>query len=548
MNVTSGNNAPHTQRQTAAGIQCAACLLVLISTLVPIPMFAQNRFSSLRPVSAEARRIALRAQQEIATGKVSAAREMLLEAVKTYPDEAALWNLLGAADAERNDTAMAKQAFQHAIALDPHYTGAYLNLGHLEEVESPHNPQSLSAALDTYRRLLRFDPGNVEGQFQYALVALERGLFAESLTHLRRIPKSELQRTRALAVLCADLAATGELDKARHAADAMLAHADLNEADVSPAISALASHRHIPFAILLLEGLRQRGLASPDALEELGLLEESEGKLKEARNALDAAARMKPDDVRLLMRLAEVANRQHDYRGALGYLAHARDLEPKNASVHFFFGMMCVQLDLHEEAYASLKKAVALDPDNPYYEYALGAVCTGRTDVDEAVECFKKYCQLKPRDPRGRLALGAAYYFAHNLSAAQPVLTAVVKNPVTATAANYYLGRIAADEGRYADAISYLHQAIHDRPHYADAYAALGMVFLNQKNYSASSQALRRALTLQPDNYLANLNLTMLYLRTKDSRAPAQEKRLASVRKERAERAKLFLRRIRIVR
>jgi hypothetical protein len=40
----------------------------------------------------------------------------------------------------------------------------------------------------------------------------------------------------------------------------------------------------------------------------------------------------------------------------------------------------------------------------------------------------------------------------------------------------------------------------------------------------------------------------ILYLRTKDARAAAQQKRFAKVREERADRAKLFLRRIRVVR
>lgn len=95
--------------------------------------------------------------------------------------------------------------------------------------------------------------------------------------------------------------------------------------------------------------------------------------------------------------------------------------------------------------------------------------------------------------------------------------------------------------------MTFLSRAIRDEPGYADAYAALGMVLLDEKNYAASSQALNRALALQPDNYLANLDLTVLYLRTKDPRAASQKKRLASVSKEREERAKLFLRKIRVV-
>jgi tetratricopeptide (TPR) repeat protein len=546
--VVSGYHAPRTRGQHTARIAGSGCLLALVFALSVIAAEAQVRPAVPGNSSSRAGQIAARAQHEITAGNVSGARNLLLEGVRVFPREASLWNLLGAAEAELQHPAKAKQDFRRAIALSPRYTGAYLNLGHLQEIESASNPKSLSGALDTFRKLLQFDPNNIDGLFQYALLAFQKGLFSDSLAHLRRIPEPEMQRARALAILCADLAATGSPDQAKLAADSMFHQPDVNEAVVLTAVNALAAHHHNSFAILLLKGLHQRGLASPDSLEELGLLEKSAGRIKEARSTLDEAARAKPNDVHLLMQLADVANQERDYRGALGYLAHARDLAPKNASIHFFFGMICVKLDLHEEAYESLKKAVALEPNNAYYNYALGAVCTARTDVDEAVASFKKYCSLKPHDPRGRLALGAAYYFAHNLSAAQSTLADLVRNPVTSTAANYYLGRVAADQGSYAAALAYLKQAIRERPEYADAYAALGTVYLREKNYSASSKAFQKALALQPENYLANLNLMILYLRTKDARAAAQQKRFAKVREERADRAKLFLRRIRVVR
>lgn len=546
MSVCYGNNTP--LMQWISGVGACAFFLAGMILIAVFPVHAQMRHADAAHSSAsEALQLASQAQKAIAAGKISEARNLLLSGIKTFPHEAALWDLLGAADAQESDLSKAKQDFRHAIALEPNYTAAYLNLGHLEEMESAHDAKSLAAALTTYRRLLQIDPGNVEGEFQYALVALEQGMFVDSLAHLVQIPKADIERPRAQALFSADLAATGHPNRAKRVAGALLAKPGLEEIDLLPAISALAAHHDIHFAILLLEGLRQRGLASMRSLEELSALEESAGNLKEARSALDDAAREKPDDVHLLMRLADLADQEHDYRGALGYLAHARDLDPRNASVHFFFGMICVELDLHVEAYDSLKKAVTLDPDNAYYNYALGAVSIQRSDTEGAIECFKKYCQLKPHDLHGRFALGVAYYRTHKLGEAQSVLTPLVKNPITAAAANYYLGRIDADLGLYGKAVRYLKQAIRDKSDYADAYAALGMVLLDEKDYSASSVALQHALAIQPENYLANLELTILYARTKDPRATAQQKRLAEVRKERAERAKLFLRMIRIV-
>jgi Tfp pilus assembly protein PilF len=75
----------------------------------------------------------------------------------------------------------------------------------------------------------------------------------------------------------------------------------------------------------------------------------------------------------------------------------------------------------------------------------------------------------------------------------------------------------------------------------------LGGVYLNQKDFSQSGQALEHAVKLDLDNYLANLNLMKLYGRTRDSRAEAQSQRFAELKQERGERAKLFLRTVRVV-
>src|SRR5262249_3882805 len=141
--------------------------------------------------------------------------------------------------------------------------------------------------------------------------------------------------------------------------------------------------------------------------------------------------------VPLLLELARVAHKQRDYQGALGYLAHARDLEPNNAKLHYYFGLVCVDLNLVAEAGNSFEKAVKLEPDNPAYNYAMGATPAYRHDPAEAVPYFEKYLKSKPQDPRAKLALGDALFRAKDYDAALPWLTEAVKFPETAAAAHY---------------------------------------------------------------------------------------------------------------
>lgn len=208
--------------------------------------------------------------------------------------------------------------------------------------------------------------------------------------------------------------------------------------------------------------------------------------------------------------------------------------------------MVCVEENLALEAYNSLKQAVTLEPQNPYYNYAMGAVSVGRDDPREALPYFKKYCELKPHDPRGRFALGAAYFYSRDFESADKELRGVAGYRETASGAHYFLGRIANQEGKLREAASELQQALKYNSKYADALAELGHVRLSQKEYGPAEQALLHALEIDPDNYTANLNLMMLYQRTRDSHAEAQTQKFEEVKKKRAERAKEFLRTIEV--
>lgn len=517
---------------------CALSLAVLASILPARLLAAQNPRSDPSPVLS-------RAQRLIALGNLADARAELAQGIKAFPRNAAMFNYLGVIDAEQGNGKAAETNFLKAIERAPHYTGAYLNFGHLYQSEIGKRPAAAAQALQIYLKLLRFEPANAEANYQAAVLEMRGGEYAQSLQFLRQLPPAERELPQAQGVLCVDYASMGRASLASAAAHRLAINPGLSEEDVASVLPDLKSHSIL--AIELLKALKERNLASTGSLERLGDLQAQAGQLADARLTLEAVAQRTPTNAAPLIRLAEVANRQKDYRGALGYLAHARDLTPENPAIHFFFGIVCVEMELHQEAYVSLKKAVSLDPNNAYYNYAFGAVASQRDDPREAIPYFEKYCALRPSDPRGTFSLGAVYYYSHQLAASRVELLKVAHQKATAVGANYFLGRIASDEGEWNQALQYLNTAIHSDPSDAGAYAALGGVYLNQKKFSQALTALLRAVTIQPSNYLANLDLTILYQRTHDPKAQKQAARFAALRTEREQRAKLFLRTIRVV-
>ena len=483
-----------------------------------------------------------RAQQLIQQGDLAGAREALTNATKTYPDEAAVYNLLGVVEAQAGHPGAAETMFTKALTLAPHYEGAYENLGRLYQEQAKNDPQALDKAVGIYRRLLRINPENLEAKYQLAVILKRKGEFRASLQYLELLPAGQRDRASALSLLCADYAGIGERAKAQEAAQRLAQSTELTEAEVLSILPVLAKHGAQALAVQLLQALDRRGLASSNALFQLGIIYGQEGKLTEAREVLLRAAEPNPDAVPILLELARVAEKQKDFEGALSYLAHARALEPQRASIHFFFGVVCSEMNLIEEAYRSLRQAVALNPENPYYNYAMGVAAEQKTQHREAVKYFRKYCELKPEDIRGKLALGTAYFYSHEPELARQELAATAKRPETAASSHYLLARLASQEGNLAAAYQEIEQSLKLAPDFAGAYAELGYLHLKQKEYPKAEQALIKALALEPEHYQATLYLTMLYSRTRDPRAAAQNQAFEELKKKKAEKVKEFYR------
>lgn len=483
-----------------------------------------------------------RAQRLLEAKDRTAARRELLEALRLFPESPAVRNFLGVLEAEDGNHAAAEKRFREAIDRAPRSPDAYLNLGRLYQENAAKDKEAVGKALAVYEALLGYQPEQAEARYQSAVVLHAQGEFGRSLTHLDLLPAADQERPPALALRCGDQAGRGERAKADEAAERLLGRLDLTEDDLRPILPDLLTHGREDLAERLLEALRSRGLASADALRQLGVLYERQQDFARARQVLEDAAQARPNSVDLLVDLARVAHKERDYRGALGYLAHARAVAPDNAGVHFFFGMVCVDLDLGVEAFDSLKEAVRLEPENPHFNYALGTVALHRRDPAEALPFFKKYAALRPGDVQGPFAIGVAAFQSHDFALARGELQKAAGRAETAAAAHYFLARIALEENEVDEALRLLQKAIEADPRYPDPYAELGLLYLRRRESGRAEEALRRCLELDPDNYLGNYHLLMLYQRTKDGREEAQAQRFEELKQRRDQKADEFRR------
>ena len=151
-----------------------------------------------------------------------------------------------------------------------------------------------------------------------------------------------------------------------------------------------------------------------------------------------------------------------------------------------------------------------------------------------------------PPIPGACFALVHRIFYSSQFEQAREQLQKVAARKETAAGAHYYLARIARQSNDLDTARREVNMALQAFPKYVDAWAELGLIQTRNAEYAEAEQSLGKALALDPNHYVANVNLATLYSRTKDPRREAQTTRLNELQEKRAAQAQEFLRIIQV--
>lgn len=481
-------------------------------------------------------------QQQIEAGNLDQARTMIAAAAQKYPHDGGLDNLLGVVEIQQGHSAEAAKDFAAAIAHNPRLVGAYLNLSRIKMQTAATDPSARAEALRLSVKVLELDPASDEANYQAATILFWNKDHRLSLEHLKKLGAQSAAQVGAQALLCADYAALGEREATSQAANALTANPDLTEQDADTCLPALREARRADLIEPLFSAAAARQPLSPAGLRILGLAQEAEGKLPAARTTLENAFVADSKSVVILEDLTRVAKAANDNEGALGYLAHARDLDRDNPALPYEFGVICVRIGLFAEARKAIAEALRLAPDDPDYNLGMGMVVSFSEDPSQGLPFLKHYHELRPQDPEGLLALGTANFRAKDYETALGWLKQAAAKPKTAPDAHFYLGRIARQEGHMEEAAAELKQSLTMRPDQPEALAELGQISLQSRDFSRAATYFDEALQLDPDNYAADFGLLQLYARTGDARRDQQSQRFDQIKNKKEERDRQMMR------
>ena len=505
-------------------------LLVLFALALPLnpAISAQNGQAYKQTI--------LAIQQQIESNHLEEARSLIKAAALEYPHDGGIENLLGVVEIQQGHKTEASKAFSAAILHSPRLAGAYLNLSRIEMEAAATDRSARTKALRLSLKVLEIEPGNDEANYQLATIRFWEKAYQLSLENLQKLSPEARTQIGAQALFCADDAALGNRTATESAANALANHPDLTEQDVNTCLPALRASRRADLIAKLLAAAASHQALTSAGMRILGLAQEANGKLELARTTLESAFAADSQSVIILEDLARVAKTAGDNEGALGYLAHARDLKPDDPKFAYEFAVICVRMGLYGEARKALTDAIRLAPNDPDYNLSMGLVVSFSEDPSQSLPYLERYHALRPSDPEGLLALGTANYRAKDYDPALRWLRQAVASQKTAADAHFYIGRIARQEGDLDQAVRELKQSLALRPQQPDALAELGQISTAKREFTEAATQFAEALRIDPDNYAANFGLLLLYARTNDARREQQSKRFEEIKNKKEER------------
>ena len=473
------------------------------------------------------------------------AETLLAQAMNRRPSDGGLLNLRGILHAERNEAGAARKDFEEATRRTPGLIAAWQNLGRSCQSEAMDDRAAGECAVKAWSRVLQARPVDDEAHTGLAVVYAQKGKFTASLNELSHLSQHASGQAQYRLLRCADLAAVGRGAEAQIGAEELAKREDVSDGDFAGLRGCFAA-KSASVVTRVAQGVDDRGDAGIACLRALAMAEEQLGNAAKARVTLERVARLDPRNTAHLLELARLAHEAGDNEGAIGYLAHARDLEPKNGQVHYLYAMIASDMDLPVEARSSLEKALALEPDNPAYNFAMGFVILNTRDPASAVNYFQKFVTAHPDVAKGHYALAIARYASGDFPQAKGEFLRVQADREVAGAAAYFLGRIARQEEHREEAVRHLRRSIDLMPDYAESHTELARIDLQKGDLKEAEAELLRAIQLDDRSFQANSQLLVVYRRTHDPRAAAQASVVMKLNEERSKRAELMLRTIEV--
>lgn len=425
------------------------------------------------------------AETLLAQGQIAEAREKIQEQLKLHPASVEGYTLLGVAFTEDKDFVDAAAAFAQALKLDGKSTRTLDRLGEMYIAEGKSD-----LAEKEFRKAVRLEPENRDGNYNLGLLLLAKGASAEAIPYLQRVHPQDGDTRFAL---------TRAYFKAGQSANGLRAAKELSAQDKkgddvrlhSTLGVLLAQEKQYAAAALELEKASALQPETFEILYDLGQTYLRSGEYAKAELELHRALKVKPESTDALSLLAQVEAQERRPVDALELLVRAHKLAPENADIILQLAQLSMSQKYYEDAVPLLEAGVQLAPQRVDLLAALGESYFQVGKVETAIAEFQKLIELEP-SARSYAYLGLSYRHLGRFAEARKYFQEGLQRDPRSAACLFNLGFLAEGQGDNAAAEAFFQQALRVNPEYPDALLELANLRIAGKRFEEAATLLRK--------------------------------------------------------
>ncbi|MFN7996350.1 MAG: tetratricopeptide repeat protein [Bryobacteraceae bacterium] len=433
------------------------------------------------------------AVDSLRNGKAAEAEQFLQPLTKIKPNNAAIWNLLGAALDEQKKFAAAEDAFLRATRLAPRAAQVWNNLGN-HYIARGDSVKASSA----FRTVLTLDPGHPNANLQLARLAVDRKNGADALPLLDALkgagegePAVQLLRARALALAGRKTDALAVLEPAEKKADSAAAWYSIG--------LAYADFGDYPHAEQSFSRALEAEPANVDVLYNLGLASLRAGHPQRSQQVIEAALAIRPNEPEFLFQLGRALAAQKRFDDAIPVLVRARKLAPDKPAILRFLAETSAQAGFFGDAAGLFTEYLKTTPKDDVARRQRGTAYASAGNRPDAVKDLEWYLNRHPDDPEAYFALGFALTSSDTQRALANLDKGISMRP-DYLEARIVRGALYLRLGRTKEAAADLEMVVRARPGDPEPSDLLGQAYLALERPQDAVAVLRPANENAPEN------------------------------------------------
>jgi Flp pilus assembly protein TadD len=339
-------------------------------------------------------------------GKVAEAERQLAAVLKAAPNEAGALNLLGTIRAQQGKLDEAETLFTRAARADRRFVGPRMNLAYLYNLKGL--PEKAIVALG---EVLSLDPDHADAAQKLARLLLNGNRLDECIDLVEQLKRRGRASAALLSILGDAQLGKGDLTRAEESYGLALGQSPGDPVALLGMAQVKLRNGQAQVAMPYLVSAREAAAGSPDLLYGYAVVALRAGFGDEAGEALARAARLRPDDNRIvyLSGVSWLKRRKPDLSEAEQSFRRFLELQPASPQGQLFLGYVLLKQKRGAEARALLESSVKADASAPEGFYYLGLIAQDEQEDGRAVSILEGVARRFPSFAHAHVALGVSY-------------------------------------------------------------------------------------------------------------------------------------------